>query len=816
MDALLHDLRYAVRSLRKSPGFTAVAVLTLALGIGANTAIFSVVNAVLLKPAPYPDSDRLYAFMTTFPEGSFDRASPTKFNTWRECATAFDDLSAYRFTAVNLTNGDEVEQVPAGQVTSAFFKLFGASMVQGRTFADDEDRPNGPHAVILSYGLWQRRFGGDADIIGKQVSISGAPHTVVGVVGRAFHMPEIVPAPDLWLPFGIAPNSVEQAHILWAAGRLKADRSLAEAHAQLQLAASTFRRKYPDLLGEHGGFGVELYQQVVVRDVRPSLLVLSGAVGFVLLIACANVANLLLVRAGTRRREIAVRAAIGAGRGRIVRQLLTESVLLGVIGGGLGGALGTTAMRPLLLLNPTSIPRIGPAAADVAVDARVLVFAAMISIVTGLVFGILPAFQVSGTDLTTTLNESGRSGSGSRDNRARAALVIGEVAVAVVLLVGATLLIRTLVALRTVNPGFSPEHVLTLRMSLTGPRFATTAEVAQFVRNGLERLRAVPGVVAASTTCCLPLEGRYGHLNFDIVGRPTVDRSFAGWISASSGYFDVFKIPLVRGRVFTERDHLNSPPVVIISESLARKYWPGGDPLNERLLIGQGMGPQFVEGPRQIVGVVGDVRESLGDDVGPMLYVPTAQVSDGLTVLLNQRSPIGWVVRTAVDPHQVATAVKNELRQIGGGLAISTIRTMDELSHESTARANFNMTVLTIFGGAALVLAAIGIYGLMAYSVQQRRQEMGIRLALGAESRQLRNLVVGQGMAVALIGVAVGIVGAFALTRILSQFLFGVTTHDPLTFALVPVVLGIVAFAGAWVPARRAARVDPMTALRAE
>ncbi len=810
-------MRYALRTLRSSPAFTAVAVLTLALGIGANTAIFSVVDAVLLKAMPYPDADRLYAFMTTYPEGSFDRGSPTKYNTWRTFATAFDHIAAYRFTAANVTTKDEPEQTPIGQVSADFFPLFGASTIEGRTFTAEEDRPDSGHVVVLSYGYWQRRLGADRRVVGGKLTVNGLPYTVVGILNPAFQMPEVVPAPDLWLPFQIDPATTEQAHLLWAAGRLKANTSLAQGMSQLKLAADDFRRRYPALIGQQGGFGVERYQDVLVRDVRPSLLVLSGAVGFVLLIACANVANLLLARAVGRKREMAVRSAIGAGRARLIRQLLTESVLLSLIGGVLGLLFGVEGIRALLLLYPAPLPRIDPHAAAIMLDWHIVAFALAAAIVTGLTFGLFPAVHVARTDLNTTLKESGGRSGAFRQNRVRAFLVVAQMALALVLLVGSALLIRTFAALRTIDPGFASDHVLTVRMSLTGQRFSTTAGVAQFARDAEERLRRIPGVVAAGTTCCVPLEGKYGHLGFDIPGRSSVGPTGGGgWVTASPGYFDVFRIPLLRGRVFTERDSVGAPPVVIIGESLARRYWPGSDPLGEQILIGRGMGPQFDEAPRQIVGIVGDVREDLGEELEPMMYVPTAQVTDGMTVLLNQRLPSAWAVRTTVEPFAVAAAVQDQLRQASGGVKPSTIRSMDDLKRTSTARAHFDMILLTMFGGAALLLAAIGIYGLMAYSVQQRTREMGVRLALGAEAAHVRNMVVRQGMRMAFLGVAIGLAAAFGLTRLLTTFLFGVTPHDPITFVAVPLVLSAVALIGVWLPARRAARVDPVIALRAE
>jgi putative ABC transport system permease protein len=575
METLLHDLRYAVRALKKSPGFTLVAVLTLALGIGTNTAIFSVIDTVLLKPLPYPAANRLYAFMSTGPQGSFDRASPTKFNTWHMYATAFEHLSAYRFTAVTVTAGDEPEQVPTGQVSAEFFRLFGASMIAGRTFSAGEDQLNGGRVVALSYGYWQRRFGSDSRLVGNTLSIGGAPYTVVGIVSPDFHMPEVAPPPDLWVPFQIDPHSSEQAHILWVAGRLKADRSIAEAMSQLRLAAEDFRRRYPSMIGPEGSFGAERYQDVLVRDVRPSLRLLVVAVGFVLLLACANLANLMLARAVGRKREIAVCAAIGAGRVRIARQLLTESLVLSLAGGTLGMFLGVEGIRALLVLSPVSLPRINPEVSVLAIDWRIVAFTITASILTGVGFGLVPVVQMLRTDLNATLKETGeRSGGGFRQNKARSLLVGAQMTLASVLLVGAALLILTFAALRTVNPGFTSDGVLTMGMELAGARFSTTDAVAQFARDAERRLTALPGVVAAATTCCLPLGGKYGHLPFDVVGRPSTSPSGGGWVTASPGYFEVFKIPLRRGRIFTDRDTRAAPLVVVISESLARRYWP--------------------------------------------------------------------------------------------------------------------------------------------------------------------------------------------------------------------------------------------------
>ena len=819
MAGFLQDIRYALRQLGKKPGFTVVAVITLAVGIGANTAIFSVVNTVLLKPLTYPDPDRIVQFLLTSPQGSGAGASVTKFNTWREQTGVFEDIAAYDFggPGLNLTGGMYPEQVKGIHVTADYFRLFGAQTVKGRTFSAEEDRPHGGHVAVLSYGLWQRRYAGDEHIVGKTIPIGGEPYVVIGVVDRNFVTD---PLTDLWLPFQFDPNSSDQAHYFLAAARLKSGVTLQQANAQLKLSADEFRRKYPGVLDAHDGFAVQPLRDAIIGDVRSSLWVLVIAVGFVLLIACANVANLLLIRATARKREIAVRAALGAGRGRIIRQLLTESILLSLTGGVFGILLGTVGVRILLSLNPGDIPRIGENGAAVTLDWRVLLFTLAVSVLTGVLFGLIPAFSISRTNVVSALKENtGRTGGSLRQNKSRSLLVISETALALVLLIGAGLLIRTFVALRNVDPGFDSRNVLTMRMSLTGPRFEKAAGVAQLNRDGVERLDAIPGVVDAASACCVPLEGGFG-LPFSVIGRPAEDSTSqggAGWLTISPDYFRVFKIPLQRGRFFTDQDSGGSTGVVIINQSMARRFWPKGDPLNDHILIGHGVGPEFEESPRQIVGIVGDVHQaSLGQDPGPMMYIPTAQVTDGVTALNARIAPVAWVVRTRVSPESLRSAIANALREASGGLPVSDIRAMDEVVVRSTARANFDMLLLTIFAGSALLLAAIGLYGLMAYSVQQRTQEIGIRMALGAEKNTVRSMVVIQGVRLAVIGVAIGLIAAFGLVRLLASLLFHTKTWDPVSFTVVPALLIAVALLAVWVPAQRAVRVDPVDALRYE
>jgi putative ABC transport system permease protein len=823
MDALLNDLRYTLRTLIKAPAFTLAAVAALTLGIGANTAIFSVVNAVLLKPVAAPEPDRVVFFMNTSPQGSGPGASPAKFVHWRRQTEVVQDVSAVSSNVINYTSGGAPEQFRAGRVSADFFRLFGAPIARGRTFTDEEDRPMGPKVAVLSNGLWTRRFGSDPDVVGRSITLGGEPHTVVGILGAGFDVEAIGEDSEIWLPFQIDPNTTDQGHYFRAAGRLKPGVTLEQAKARLQISAQDFKAKFPNELGPNDGFSVERMQEVLVRNVRSTLLILAGAVSFVLLIACANVANLLLVRASGRRREIAIRAAIGAGRARIVRQLLTESVVLSLAGGALGLVLGVAGIRALLSINTANLPRVGEDGALVAVDWRVLTFAVVASVATGILFGLIPALQAARADLSSTLKESaGRSGTGFRQNKARAILVVSEIALALILLVGSALLIRTSLALGAVDPGFDAAHVLTMRMSLQNPTYFAADAVERLVRDGVERLRTIPGVELASAACCVPLEGGYG-LGFVIQGRPLADRPFhggGGWLTVSPGYFEVFKIAMKRGRSFVERDDKLGPPVVIINEAFARQYFKDGDPLNERLVIGHsgttGMREFMTEPPRQIVGVASDVRDGgLNRDPFPTMYIPQAQMPDAANQLNVRITPIAWVVRTRAAPYSVSTAVQEQLRQVSG-LPVSSVRSMEDVVSRSVSRQRFNMLLMTVFGTSALLLAAIGIYGLMAYSVEQRTQEIGIRLALGADSGNVRRMIILQGMRLAMIGVVVGLASAFGLARVIATLLYGVTSRDPVVFVAMPIVLTIVALVGVWLPARSAVRVDPVIALRAE
>jgi putative ABC transport system permease protein len=813
------DLRFALRSLGKTPGFTAIAILVIAVGIGVNTAVFSVIDTVLLKPLTYPDPQSLVQLMSTGPQGSSPMANVPKFNIWLQQTGIFKQAAGYDWggAGINLTGGDSPQQVLGIHVTGDYFSLFGAPLAAGRTFTTAEDSPNGGRVVVLSYALWQSRFGGKPDIVGRTIQLDGQPYLVVGVIGRGF---VTEPAGDLWLPYQFDLASQDMAHYFTVAARLKPGITLPQANAQLKLAADQFRRTYAGALGPQQGFGVVSLQESIVGDTRLSLLVLLGAVGLVLLIACANVANLLLVRASARKRELATRAALGAGRWQIVRQLLSESLVLSLTGGFLGLALGFAGVRLLLRISPAGLPRIGEDGSAVTLDGNVLLFTFGVSVITGILFGIIPAISASRQNLAATLNESSsRSGVGFRRGKIRSILVISEMALALVLVIGAALLIRTFVKLQAVDPGFDTHNVLTMSMSISGDRFQKTAGVAQVVRDGTERLNAVPGVTSAAATCCLPLRGGFG-VPFDIVGRPkgnAPSTGGGGYFSVSWKYFETFMIPLLRGRSFTEQDNGSAPGVVMINEALAKQYWPKGDPLHDRLLTGVGMGPVFAEPARQIIGIVGDTRDSgLSRDPFPTMYIPAAQMPDAETALNSRVAPLWWAIRTSVDPHTLVKPVAEALRQASGGLPVAHIHTMDELVVLNTSRERFNMLLLSIFGASALLMAAIGVYGLMTYSVQQRTQELGIRMALGAQASNIRNMVIRQGMTLALIGVVVGIGGAFWLTHFLASFLFGVKALDPTAFIVTPLVLSGVALIAIWIPARRATQVDPMTSLRFE
>jgi predicted permease len=817
LELLWQDMRLALRQLRKSPGFTLAAVLTLALGIGANTAIFTVVNAVLLKPLTYPDADRIVKLVLPSFFGNSFWSSIPEFHACQRQSKVFEQIAAYDMwgPGFNLT-GDRPEQIHGIHVSEGYFRLFGAPVILGRTFTPQEDSPNGGKFVVLSYTIWQRRFGGDPAIIGKSFSLGNEPYTIVGVIGKGFLAD---PKADIWLPFQFPPASNDLNPFFQVAARLRPGVTQLEANDELKLMAAQFRRDYDVKDWKDLRFRVEPLRDSIVGSARSSLMILLGACGLVLLIACANVANLFLARATGRKREFALRSALGASRMRIVRQLLTESVLLSAAGGILGSVLGFSGVRALLAFSPAGLPRIGENGAAVEVDWRVLGFTLAVSLFTGILFGLFPALGASRTDPISALKESGnRTGTGFRQGKARSLLVIGEVSMAMVLLIGAALLIRTLIALHHVEAGLDAQNVLTLEMALNGERYHKTAGVAQLSRDGREQLNAIPGVEGSAAAYNLPITP--DAQPFQIVGRPVEKPApWSPYIGASPGYLSVFKIPILRGRDFTVNDNAGAPGVALINQAFANKYWPHEDPLGRQLAIGKGSSmPMYDTEPvREIVGIVGDTHNNgLEQNPAPEILVPLAQFADLMTVGFTDAVPLVWIVRTHGDPHQVIAAVTEHLRVASVGFPVGHIRTMDEVMGTSTARERFNMLLLTIFGVVALVLAAIGIYSLMAYSVQQRTQEIGIRVALGADRSGIHRLVLWQGMRLTLVGVVVGIVAAFGLTRLIASFLFGVQPWDLEVFVSVRLILSAVALLAVWLPARRASKLDPMQALRAE
>ena len=821
---LLEDLRrdfyFGLRGLRKAPGFALIAILVIAVGIGVNTAVFSVINTVLLRPLTYPDPQALMQLTNTSPRGAFPGASIPAFNLWRQQSGIFQQVAAYDFggAGLNITGSDHPQQVQGVHVSADYFAMLGAPVIAGRTFTQAEDRPNGGHVTVLSYGLWKNRYGADPNLVGSTIQLDGQPYLVVGVIGRNFVTDTPV---DLWVPFQFDLNSQDMVVFFTVAARLREGVTVPQANAQLRLVADQFRRVYgANSLPSGGAFGVVSLQESMIGDTRIRLLVLFGAVAFVLLIACANVANLLLARAGVRKREFATRAALGAGRGQIVRQLLIESLTLSLAAGLIGLVLGFLGVRVLLSINPGGIPRIGEDGSGITLDVNILLFTLGVSILTGIIFGLVPAISASRPNLAAALNENGsRAGIGMRGGKLGSALVISEMALTVVLVIGAALLIRTFIKLQSIDPGFAMQNVVSMSMSVSGDRFQRTAPVAQVIRAGTDRLLAVPGVVDVGVTNCLPMAGGFGMV-FDVVGRPKTGSPFtggAGFYSISSGYFSTLKIPLLRGRSFTKQDDAAAPGVVVINQAMARRYWPNGDPLKDRILIGAGAGPAFAEGPRQVIGIVGDTHDrGPGSDPFPIMYIPVAQMPDLETALNSRVAPLWWIIRSKVDPRTLTTAITTALRETSGGLPVAHIRTMNEIEARNIAQQRLNMLLLTVFGAAGLLMAAIGVYGVMSYSVQQRTKELGVRMALGAQRSDLRNMVIGQGMMLTLIGVMLGSGGAFWLTRFLTGFLFGVKPLDPITFIATPVLLSTIALIAVWVPANRATRVDPMTAFRIE
>jgi putative ABC transport system permease protein len=800
MRTLLQDIRYGVRVLRQNLGFTAVVTLTLALGMAATTVLFSVVNAVLLRPLPYPQSERLVRLWdrNEATGALFFSVSPPSYFDWREQSRAFEEMGAYREDGFNLAADGEPERVAGARVTASLLRVLGVSPALGRAFVEEEDSPGGARAVILTHGLWQARFGGDPSVVGRALVINGEPHTVVGVMPRGFVLPQQAQV-RLLVPFALERDEQERgSHFLRVLARLKPGVTPEQARAEMGSIAQGLERQYPKT---NEGFGVSLrtLHEATVGDVRTALLVLLGAVGMLLLVACANVANLLLARALGRQRELAIRASLGAGRWRLARLLLTEGVLLALLGGTLGLLLAVWSLDLLVAVSPAALPR----SSEIAIDARVLAFSLAVSLAAGLFFGLFPALHSFRANLSGLLKSGGRSAGGRVGRRARNLLVVSEMALALVLLVGAGLLVRSFVGLQSVDPGFDPGGVLTAEVTPLQAKYPQGKQRAAFYRALLERVAALPGVESAAATHRLPLNGNSAFpLIVEGAAREGGNVPVINYRSVTPDYFRALAVPLLRGRLFNEQEAWETGAAVIINQSAAAKFFPGGDALGRRVATRAG-GP-WVE----VVGIVADVREEgLGLDPQPALYLPYAQTPVPAMTLL---------VRAASDPQNLTAAVRSQVLQVDAGQPIANVRTLEQFLSEVSAQPRFNTTLLGVFALLALGLATVGVYGVVSYTVAQRTRELGIRVALGAQRRDILRLVLGHGLLLVLAGVGLGVAAAFMLTRFLSSLLFGVAATDPLTFVLTPLLLAAVALAASFIPARRATRVDPLVALRYE
>lgn len=813
MEMFWQDLRYGIRMLFKSPSVSIVATIALALGIGANTAIFSVVNAVLLRPLPFANSEALMNLWETDSVRGSRRGSASypNFVDWREQNHVFGRVASYHSSDFILTGRGESTRLQGAVVNADLFPLLGVAPVMGRGFLPDEDKPGeSGRVVILSQQLFQSRFNSDPNIVGQSMVLDGKSNVIVGVMPQAFQFPIQNEPVEFWTTVAVDRQGKEPitdergAHYMNVIARLKPGVSKEQAQAEMTSIGARLEQQYPDK-NLHRSIGVEPTLEALVGDIRPALLILLGAVGCVLLIACANVANLLLARAMTRHKEMAIRSALGASRMRVIRQLLTESVLLSLAGGTLGLVLAVWWSDLLVALGKENIPR----ALQVGLDWRVLGFTLVVSVLTGIVFGLVPALHSSKTELTESLKEGGRSSSeGARRNRVRGVLVVTELAIAVVLLVGAGLLIQSLWRLRNVSPGFESQKLLTFDVGIPEVRYPTEKQ-DQFYRQLVSRLQSLPGVRSAGAVIPLPLSGNLFRISFETEGRPMAkgDLPSADFFAISDDYFKTLGVPLLKGREFSQRDGATAPGVVIVNQAFAKKYFPDEEPIGKRIKPGIATGENKPDW-REIVGVVGDVRNrNLSSELRPGYFVPQAQVP------FNQMS---MTVRTTNDPHTLITAVQNEVHAMDAEVPVFNVKTMDEYISATVASPRFNTTLLGIFASVALILTIVGLYGVMSYSVVQRTNEIGIRMALGAQTRDVLRLVVSQGFKLVLLGLAIGLAGAFALTRLIGSLLFGVTTKDPLTFASVAVLLAFVALLACYIPARRAARLDPLQALHYE
>jgi putative ABC transport system permease protein len=807
MNTLLQDLRYGARMLFRQPAFTLIAVLMLGLGIGANTAIFSVINSALLRPLPYPQAERIVHLWETNRSQNVltSTVSPLCFADWREQSKSFESISAYRYARLALTGGGEPERIIGIAASAGFFEALGVTPLLGRGFTAEEDKPGNNRVVVLSHDLWQRRFAGDKNLLGQTIMLDSQQHTVIGVMPPKFRYPD---SAELWMPLALDLSRFSRgSHFLFAIGRLKPGVTPAAAQAELDVIAGNLEKQYPN---NNKGVGINLvplHDQVVGKDLRLRLWVLLAAVGLVLLIACVNVANLQLARAVARHRETAIRSALGAGQGRLVRQFLTESLLLAVLGGLAGLLLSKWGVDWLAVVARKQFPQLP----EIGLDNRVLGFTLLVSLLTGVIFGLAPALQAVRVNVQTALKESGPSATGQRQGL-RSLLVVSEVALAVVLLVGAGLLINSFFRLQRVNPGFNPENLLTLNIALPNAKYGTPHQQVAFFQQTLQRIAALPGVQAAGAVNDLPFSGSRSRSSFSIDGR--TQQPNESWDAdarlISPDYFRAMGMQLSAGRAFTGRDEKDGPGVVIINQTMARRFWPNADPLGKRLTIGMGQEQQlYGKAPsREIVGIVGDLKhQDLTGANEPEMYVPYQQASSPVMSL---------VVRGRGDSSKLTNAIRGAVREVDREQPISSVLLMEERLARAVATERLNTFLLALFAAVALLLAASGIYGVMAYTVTQSTRELGIRMALGAQQQDVLKLVLGQGLLLTAIGLAVGVAASFALTHLMRGLLFGITPTDPLVFSSAPLLLTLVALLACYVPARRATKVDPIIALRYE
>ena len=804
------DVRYALRTLGKSPGFAAVAVLTLALGTGANTAIFSAVYAVLLKALPFPEPDRLVMVWEDVRLPNYqneqNEVTPGNFAEWRSQNTVFEDMGAYRNRSYNLTGSGEPVRVEGELVTSGLFSVLRENAAIGRVFTADEDQPGSGHVAVMSEGLWKSRFGGDAQILGKTILLDGVSYTVIGVMPPGFHFPD--PDDQLWVPMALSQQELNNrgSHYLDIVARLKAGVTTARAQAEMNTIARHLTEMYPTTNAGQTVNVVPLHEEIA-GPVRPTLLALLGAVGLVLVIVCANVANLLLGRASVRHREMGIRWALGAGRTRILRQLLTESVLLALLGCALGLLLARWGVAALKLLSPPHIPRLE----EISLNGPVHAFSLGISVFAGLIFGLAPALEAVRGKVHDSLKEGARESAGGARMRTRNTLVVMETALGVMVVIGAGLLLRSFLLMERTSLGFQPKNVLTFRVIPRGERYAKPSGRSAFYQQAIQRIEALPGVKSAAAITFIPLTFVRGSKGFTIEGRvpPAPGQVLmAGYDVVSPGYFETMQIPVLEGRDFSWSDTPQTQPVIVINEAMARRDWPGEDPLGKRIRQG---GPEEEFPWMTIVGVVGDIREfDVMTQPRPTMYFPITQWPDSYHVLRD------WVVRTAGNPLGIAAVIRGAIWDVDKDLPISRVRSMEQVRSLSVAPQRFNLLLFALFAALALALAAVGIYGVMAYSVAQRTREIGIRVALGAQHGDILRLVVAQGARLAVLGVMIGLGGAFALTRLMAGLLYGVPPTDPLTFAGVAALLAGAALLACYIPARRATRVDPIVALRHE